>query len=1045
MKIVFNRYTDDKIDEVSQDRVIVDYRDFNLNYGKRYNKSRLYPVPGGVYDSKFFGSIYNDTCNCGRVDTIGTTCNVCGCKVMTEQEKYERYARIDLDFYYVMDTKVDGLINFLKSLPTDFKSAIEYFEYKRLSRSSVFYLCELCQFDYIDGVIVANHDVTDDNKASYEGLLKIIEEHFPEKLTEYRTLINKKILVVPAAYRMVSFNPFEYRTHLTIPYLTSIYQSIVYLKQFIRDDLASTPAPDDRTLIRASFRRMLAKLPEEITSILNTSRENIARGVYSTRVGNSGRSVIVGDPDLKQDEVGLPISLAYELYKVDFISYLSVRYEITTSEAELMYRNALKTTLDIFKEYVYNRRVIMNRPPSLHRYNLMSFKVKVFDDAAIHFPILSVGSFNADYDGDALSFFSIPEEMNDYIDSQISPATQIRYESSNDFIYKPNHEMIYGLTLCTRVDSDPVSEDNYMTFEDIEDDYNNQTIQFPCDVILLNGKKTTYAYEKISKILGKPVYEILGNDSPITVKNISNILVYINSMDNHVDIYHDMVQFALEVVTIEGATIPSIAELIQTDMRGFTKELQDLAADIKNHPENLGIIDQKYQEFLAEQIKSIPTELRNRLEESNRIKMSQISEMFAPQMMINDDGSVFIADSSQAQGMSEKELRKQAMNNRQGLGLKQDLTPKGGYLARQIRFPSQGFRMDRTKSDPDNIGVYIPRNRAEGRTTVDGQLLGKSDSKELVLVRSVAVTKLNYFTPDMISEVYQTFQQGSNLGLKFGSAAAGDVTQTGLSLKHSAQVKRLDQTTKLIAPFDCRINRIRIDELEIYTSDGKTYHHYVPENFILIKNEVYKGEVIGYLDKFVTPEHAADMLIDLLGAKSSTDITRPHETEYSYNIAINSGRISYTKDYVMIDGRRMPRNPNRLYNKLEGTEVKAGDIICNGVLNTNVKEYCNSIQEYYSVFRSQLYALMPKFNEDMLEFVFSICHSWINEDLVYVGIKQKVKTDKSWFSQVSYEDARRLVLNTLSKPEGYEDKNSDLFGDFFLNLLNHRYSDENKD
>jgi hypothetical protein len=1042
--------TDDWIDEKSKDRVITDYQDFDLSRGEKWFKSRVYPVPGGVYDASFFGSIYTDTCNCGRVDTVGDICNMCGCKVMTTEEKYKRWARIDLDFYYVMNPKIQALLEFMRSLPIDASDALDFYEAKGLNKQSIFHICELCQFDYDEdeGIIRVKYEVDDDNKASYEGILKIITKYFPEKLNKFKTIVNKKILVTPAISRMVSFNPFEYRTKMTIPYLSSVYQAIVFQKRQIQECLSKETNPWDRTMIRGAFRRFLAKVPEDVTSILATSKENISRNTYSTRVGDSGRAPIVDDPNLKQDEVAIPTSLLYELFKVDFITYLSTELNIDSSQAEFMYLSALQSTIDLFKKYVTTRRVIMNRPPSLHRYNLMSFKVLPTDDAAIHFPILSVAPFNADFDGDCLSFFAVPLEMNEYVDSKISPATQIRYESSNQFLYKPNHEMIYALTLCTRVVGDPVSEANYFSIDDIEKDYEDQTIQYPCDVILYQSKPTTYAYEKICDILGVRVEVILGKQEPITMKNVYLILAYINSLENHVDVYHKLIQFALEVITIEGATVPSIEELVRTDLSGFVPKLQKMAEELDEHPENLGLIDEEYQKFLKDQIKNMPQDLYQRVAESGRIKLSQISEMFAPQMMINDDGSIFIADTSQAQGLSEKALRKQAMNNRIALGMKQELTPKGGYAARQIKFASQGVLMNRNEEDTENIGIYLKRSEAEGRTTLDGEKLDKSSDDSLVLVRSMAVSKNNYFTPDLISEEFHVYPHGSNLGLKFGSAAAGDVTQTGLSLKHSAQVTRLNQDTKLRARANCTIQRISPTEIVISEGNIK-FKHYVPSDFILANTNCRKGDMIGYLPYFVTPEYVSDLLLDLLYVKSSTDITRPHTPQWAFNIAINSGKISYTEDYVIINGRRLPREKTKLYTFFEGDQVNAGDMLCNGVLNIrNIHNYCNNIQEEYFLFKTQLNHLLPVFNNNMLEFLFNCCYSWQDEShLVYVGIQNKVRKDKSVYANISYEGASRILSSVFTDIDSANAAPNDLYSSFMLNLMDSGklFEDENQD
>lgn len=1035
--IELNRLTDEIIDQKSQNRVLTEYRDFDLSRGERTYKSRLYPYIGGVYDPKFFGSIYGDTCNCGKTDTIGKICQSCGTLVMTEEQKYTRYARIELDYYYVMSTKVKGLINLLSNLSIDYSLAANEFNFSRLSQSSIFKVCELCQFDYKNDQIIANPEITDDRKASYEGLELIIKNHYPDYLEDYKSLVNKKVLVVPAIYRNVSFNPFEYRTQITIPYLTAIYQSIIYLKTQINDELMSTDDPKIRTLLRATLRRMISKLPEQVTSILSPSKENIARNIYSVRQDKSARAAIVGDPDLALDEIRVPIHLAYEICRNDFIKYLMDYYEESASKSEVRYRKASLETLELFEKYSITRRVLLNRPPTLHRYNIQSFKLLLTKDDAIHFPLGQTSPFAGDFDGDALSLTLVPEAFQDDLDKKMSAANMVRYESTNNFIYKPNQEILYGLTLSTKVELQKINDSTqkYLSFKDAEDDFNSQVIQFPCDEVILNDKPTTYALAKLNDILGIDLSEFMR--LPVTGGNLGELLTYINNQPNRLELYKEVQKWALEVVTLEGTTIPSMTEMLKFDSSNFTKELKSLIKQSENDPRLISKIDEEYNKFLESELKRLNPEIIDRIKESDRIKLRQVTDIFSPQLLIDDSGKYHIADNPLSKGLTERELRKHAQNNRQLLVMKQELTPKGGYLSRQVKFSGQGMKMNRNESDPENIGIWIKRSLAEGKTTLDGKLLDKSTSDELITVRSVAVTKLPYFTPDMISEVYNKYENGSNLGMKLSSAAAGDITQSGLSLKHFGVVRMLDSKTKLFARNDCKVERISEDILEI-TENGKSFIHYVPTEFILNGDNFKKGETIGFLPKFITPETVSSYVIDLLGGTSTTDIASGNKRvrEWAFNIALDSGKIHYEKDWVVIGKSRVPRDKDHIYNYFEGDQVTIGDIICNGVLNTNIKDYCDSLQQYYYVFRCQFQKLMPQFNEDMYEFIFNCTHVWSDDTLVWVGIKQKVRDDKSWFSNLSYEGARKLVLNTLTNGST-KDNSKDLFNEFFINLLSH--------
>ena len=62
---------------------------------------------------------------------------------------------------------------------------------------------DTCQFEYDpkNKTLYVKEHITDEEKCSYEGLMKIIKDHFPDRLTEYMKLINHYYLVQPAMMR----------------------------------------------------------------------------------------------------------------------------------------------------------------------------------------------------------------------------------------------------------------------------------------------------------------------------------------------------------------------------------------------------------------------------------------------------------------------------------------------------------------------------------------------------------------------------------------------------------------------------------------------------------------------------------------------------------------------------------------------------------------------------------------------------------------------------------------------------------------------------
>ena len=65
---------------------------------------------------------------------------------------------------------------------------------------------DTCQFTYskAKNELKVSEFITDEKKCSYEGLLAILEKHFPGYVPEFKRLVNKEYLVLPAAMRPIS-------------------------------------------------------------------------------------------------------------------------------------------------------------------------------------------------------------------------------------------------------------------------------------------------------------------------------------------------------------------------------------------------------------------------------------------------------------------------------------------------------------------------------------------------------------------------------------------------------------------------------------------------------------------------------------------------------------------------------------------------------------------------------------------------------------------------------------------------------------------------
>lgn len=177
--------------------------------------------------------------------------------------------------------------------------------------------------------------------------------------------------------------------------------------------------------------------------------------VISKPVGTVGRGVTTPDPNLDMDQVGIPADTAWKLYK-DFVTRGLVRKGYPGVVASELIDKRAPEALDVLEREMAVRPVIMDRAPTLHKFNLMAFTPHITDGHAISVcPMVDKG-FNMDHDGDQVNIH-VPVS-----DKAVAQARDKMMPSKNLFSlqdlrrtsYSPSMEMTYGLFALTAKPSD---------------------------------------------------------------------------------------------------------------------------------------------------------------------------------------------------------------------------------------------------------------------------------------------------------------------------------------------------------------------------------------------------------------------------------------------------------------------------------------------------------------------------------------------------------------------------------------------------------------
>lgn len=1025
--------TDEIILQYTNDNVLTEYRDINLKVDSMPD-----PYPKGVYDPKYFGSIFMDSCNCGNMRSPGIRCPRCGTTMLSEEDSYKRFGRIESPVYFSNRFKVYNFIKLIKSnfkVTTNFTT--KYFEGKKWDDPMVL---DNCQFEYdkeTEGITVTDN-ITDFMKCSYEGILQIIQLYKPNILEEAKSHLNLYVLVSPMVMRAPTLRTVDGEKKLENSPISVVYKNIIYcIHEYYYKVFPTVKGEFNKALMRGSLRRLISNDAEELSDLFKPSKENLARNMQSNRVPNSGRCVIVPDPTLKVDEVVIPRHLMYETCRDEFIEYIAEKKGVPLKKAESIYKvDAMEDDIEkLFDEYIEGdgketaKYVIINRAPSLYELSMAACKVKLTYDYVMKIPMALCKPFNADYDGDAMTYYSIPKKMNSEIVEPLSPRNIFYFKKNHKPLYTPTHEMMHGLILASKVQI-PDSLDTFDSFEELNNykkthrDFKYQTL------VMLEGEKTTLGREILSKLFDKDINAYLGGiTNNINASNCTQLYEQLSDKEDRLDRIQKIQEFCLKLTTLSGSTAPRISELYV----GIDHKYIDKIRDIENNES----LDQKtkdvtirniYEEFQKDLVSRLPEDIKTMVTEASRAKLEQLRDMTIQQLNIGPEGKFNLSDTTLVSCMAPLDYKNHAIENRAVQDIKQLSVPMSGYVTRQFNYLASEYIFSEGL-DEENRGIDITEKEAEGRTKTDGEIIERSKSDKITKARSIVTSTLpvGVITKDMLTNKFN-YKEGSKVGMSMISSLTESLTQSGLALKHSGNLFQFDRDGGFIkAPEDGRM--IVEDGWVIFRSELKEYKWPEGAKFggsFSPDGRFKKGEVIGRHYHLVTPSYRLDQVIKLTSANpvSGDKSFQNNKKILADCYARNSGKIRYIKDdnnsfKVKIGDEEYVYNDECMYYYPDGSEVTKYSRICTGTLDMKLlvkkeKEYT----EIYKYFKKQFDELMEGTAPELIEFLFALLVKKGEKDEIEVqSVVRNVKNSKSFFKSLAFGYAGRSF-----KEIGYEGK-----------------------
>jgi len=266
--------------------------------------------------------------------------------------------------------------------------------------------------------------------------------------------------------------------------------------------------------VKTEANRPLKSLSDSLKGKQGRFRQNL----LGKRVDYSARSVIVGGPELKLFECGLPKNMAAELYKPFIIRKLIERGIVkTVKSAKKIIDRREPLVWDILENVLKGHPVLLNRAPTLHRLGIQAFQPILIEGKAIQVHPLVCTAFNADFDGDQMAVH-LPLGPEAILEAQLLmlASHNILNPANGSPITVPSQDMVLGLYYMTKLlksTKDEKVNGEGLTFyssEEVNIAYNEEKVHLNA-MIKIRAKDYDENGDLVYKIIDTTVGRVLFN------------------------------------------------------------------------------------------------------------------------------------------------------------------------------------------------------------------------------------------------------------------------------------------------------------------------------------------------------------------------------------------------------------------------------------------------------------------------------------------------------------------------------------------------------
>ncbi|MDR2269140.1 MAG: DNA-directed RNA polymerase subunit beta' [Rickettsiales bacterium] len=488
------------------------------------NYHSMRPEPEGLFCQKIFGPVKDYECACGKYKRIkfrGLVCERCGVEVTDSKVRRERMGHIKLAIpvshtWFLREGKVAALLG---NMPQKKLESVIYYDayivtepgltslklYEIISEEQ--YQDALVEFGEdafhvgigAEGIrdIISAMDMGDERKrlraelvetkseTKRRGIVKHLKlvESFLDSNSRPEWMLPDVLPVIPPDMRpLVTLEA----GHVATSDLNDLYRRVIIRNNRLKK-LQDLHAPEiiirnEKRMLQEAVdalfdnghkaRPLVSQNRRPLKSLSDSLRGKSGRfrmNMLGKRVDYSGRSVIVSGPTLKLHEVGLPKTMALELFKpFVFARLMAGGYANTLKAARKMVEAEESVVWDILEKVVYQHPVLLNRAPTLHRLSILAFEPILIEGKAIRLHPLVCKGFNADFDGDQMSVY-VPISLEAQLEARtlMLSSNNVLSPASGQPMIVPSQDMILGCYYISLMDGE--HNDKSPTFADIDE------------------------------------------------------------------------------------------------------------------------------------------------------------------------------------------------------------------------------------------------------------------------------------------------------------------------------------------------------------------------------------------------------------------------------------------------------------------------------------------------------------------------------------------------------------------------------------------------